>query len=100
MGYEIIHRKGIIMFNGDQSVMDCNLRDYENGNVQSETDRNDALETGYRFDTMKRCADVLADLVLDGKDIEALLKWLHDEAEKVVNGKLEGADEVAQKRGE
>ena len=88
------------MFNGDQSVMDCNLREYECEEAQMEADRSNALETGYRVNIMERCADVLASLVLDGKDIEALLKWLHDEAEKVVNGKLEGADEVAQKRGE
>ena len=50
----------------------------------------DALETGYRIDLFGSTANIIAERVMEGESIDAILKELHDAAEVIVNGQEEG----------
>ena len=51
----------------------------------------DALETGYRIDLFGSTANIIAERVMEGESIDAILEELHDAAEVIVNGQLECA---------
>ena len=54
-------------------------------------ERTNALEEGYRVLLLKEFADSVAERVLEGEDIDAIILELVTEANKAVNGQLECA---------
>ena len=52
-------------------------------------ERTNALEEGYRVLLLKEFADSVAERVLEGEDIDAILLEVVTEANKAVNGQLE-----------
>jgi len=65
----------------------------------SENERNEALEDGYREQTAQAFYAITADRILAGEEWRDILCQIHDEVEIIVNGQLEGADEMKGKRG-
>ena len=64
----------------------------------TETERIEAMETGFRMNTMELAADVIAERILEGEEWEAIAKELHDKVSAIVCGQEHGADDWKAKK--